>query len=74
MTSIPQIALALPGTQACTLDIKKFHKTCPVLPSHKPWLVLQGKPGEFYIDHNHLFGVACASSNAGMIANAVVNI
>ncbi|KIJ97633.1 hypothetical protein K443DRAFT_105324, partial [Laccaria amethystina LaAM-08-1] len=65
------IALAPPGTQACTLDIAKFHRTCPVLPSHKPWLVVQGRPNEFLIDHVHPFGAACASSNAGMIANAV---
>jgi len=45
-----------------------------VLPSHKPWLVVQGLPGQFLIDHAHPFGAACASSNAGMIANAVVNI
>jgi hypothetical protein len=56
------------------LDIEKFHRTCPVLPSHKPWLVVQGATSEFYIDHNHPFGAACASSNAGMIANAVVDI
>ena len=62
------------GTQACTLDIAKFHRTCPVLPSHKPWLVVQGLPGQFLIDHAHPFGAACASSNAGMIANAVVDI
>ena len=30
--------------------------------------------GEFFIDHTHPFGAACASSNAGMIANAVVDI
>jgi len=69
-----QIALAPPGTQACTLDIAKFHRTCPVLPDHKPWLVVQGRPGEFYIDHTHPFGASCASSNAGMIANALVDI
>ena len=56
------------------LDIAKFHRTCPVLPSHKPWLVVQGLPGQFLIDHVHPFGTACASSNAGMIANAVVDI
>jgi hypothetical protein len=56
------------------LDIAKFHRTCPVLPSHKPWLVVQGLPGQFLIDHTHPFGAACASSNAGMIANAVVDI
>lgn len=69
-----QIALAPPGTQACTLDIKKFHCTFPVLPSHKPWLVVQGLPNQFFIDHAHPFGATCASSNAGMITNDVVDI
>jgi len=64
----------LPGTQACTMDIAKFHRTCPVLPLHKPWLVVQGTPGQFFINHAHPFGAACASSNAGMIANAIVDI
>jgi len=69
-----QIALAPPGTQACTLDIMKFHRTCPVLPLHKPWLVVQSTPSRFFINHTHPFGAACASSNAGMIVNAVVDI
>jgi hypothetical protein len=69
-----QIALAPMGTQACTFDIAKFHRTCPVLPDHKPWLVVQGRPGEFYIEHCHPFGLASSSSNAGMIGNAVVDI
>lgn len=69
-----QIALTPPGTQACTLDIAKFHRTCPVHPDHKPWLVVQGKPGVFYIDHNHPFGAVLASSNSGMITNAAVDI
>lgn len=68
------LASAPPGTQACTLDIAKFHRTCPVVPSHKPWLVLQGRSDQFYIDHVHPFGAACASSNAGMIANAMVDV
>jgi hypothetical protein len=66
--------LAPPGTQACTLDIEKFHRTCPVLPDHKHWLVVQGNDSEFFIDHTHPFGAACTSSNAGMIGNAVVDI
>ena len=72
--TLMQISHAPPGTQACTLDIKKFHRTCPVLPSHKPWLVVQGTSNDFFINHAHPFGAACASSNAGMIANAVVDI
>jgi hypothetical protein len=71
---IPQIAHAPIGTQACTFDIRKFHRTCPVLPAHKPWLVVQGLTDDFYIDHDHPFGSAAASSNAGMIGNAIVNI
>ena len=69
-----QVALAPPGTQACTLDIAKFHRTCAVSPDHKAWLVLQGHTNDFYIDHAHPFGASCASSNAGMIANAMVDI
>ncbi|RXW16277.1 hypothetical protein EST38_g9578 [Candolleomyces aberdarensis] len=68
------VASAPPGTQACALDIEKFHRTCPVLPSHKCWLVTQGLPGEFFMDHVRPFGCACASSNLGMFANAVVDI
>ena len=70
----PQIAIAPTGTQACTLDIAKFHRTCPVIPDHKPWLVVQGHAGDFFIDHDHPFGLSCASSNSGMIANAAVDI
>jgi len=69
-----QISGAPPGAQACTFDIATFHRTCSVLPSHKPWLVVQGKSGLFYIDHSHPFGASSASSNAGMIANAAVDI
>ena len=72
--SFIEVANAPPGTQACTFDIEKFHRTCPVLPAHKPWLVVQGQPNQFYIDHSHPFGAAAASSNAGMIGNAVVDI
>ena len=43
-------------------------------PAHKPWLIVQGRPGEFYVDHVHPFGSAAASSNAGMIGNAIVDI
>ena len=45
-----------------------------VLSSHKPWLVVQGTSDYFFINHAHLFGAACASSNAGMIVNAVIDI
>jgi hypothetical protein len=45
-----------------------------VLPDHKPWLVVQGRPGEFYIEHCHSFGLVSSSSNSGMIGNAVVDI
>ncbi len=56
------------------MDIAKFHRTCPVHPTHKPWLVVQGRAGEFFIDHAHPFGVACASSNSSMAANCAIDI
>jgi hypothetical protein len=35
---------------------------------------VQGLPGQFYVEHVHPFGSAAASSNAGMIGNAIVDI
>ena len=69
-----QIACAPPGTQACTFDIAKFHRTCPVIPAHKPWLIVQGTSGQFFVDHVHPFRSTAASSNAGMIGNVIVDI
>jgi len=36
--------------------------------------VVQGTKNDFYIDHTHPFGASSASSNAGMIGNAIVDI
>ena len=61
--------------QACSLNIRKFHHTCPVDPNHKPWLVVKGTGEDnFYLDHCHSFGALSASSNAGMIGNAIIDI
>jgi hypothetical protein len=59
--------------QACAFDIKAFHRTCPVLPAHKPFLAIAWE-GEFFLDHCNPFGCGSASSNAGQIANAMVDI
>ncbi|KAF7304606.1 hypothetical protein MKEN_01174500 [Mycena kentingensis (nom. inval.)] len=67
------VASAPEGTQGMTLDIAKFHRTCPILPEHKRWFVVQDSRG-FYIDHNCPFGCASSSSNAGRIAMAVMDI
>lgn len=56
-----------------TLDIAKFHRTCPIHPEHKPWFVLKGPDG-FYTDGCCPFGCSSSSSNAGMIGNASVDI
>ncbi|KAF7303601.1 Reverse transcriptase/ribonuclease H [Mycena indigotica] len=67
------ISTAPPGTQAMVLDIAKFHRTCPILPAHKRWFVLQGPEG-FYIEHCCPFGCASSSSNAGLIGSAIIDI
>ena len=46
---------------------------CPIIPDHKPWLVV-GVNNQFWIDHAHPFGAHPASSNAGQMGNAVVDI
>lgn len=74
LTQVPfQVANAPDGTQACAFDIKSFHRTCPVISHHKPFLVAEFDGG-FYLDHCHPFGSASASSNAGQIFNAIMDI
>jgi hypothetical protein len=68
-----QVAEAPPGTQACSFDIKAFHRTCPIRPDHKPWLVVS-VDGLFYMDHCAPFGLRSASGSAGMICNAMVDV
>ncbi|SJL09303.1 uncharacterized protein ARMOST_12680 [Armillaria ostoyae] len=67
------ISMAPPGTQAMTLNIAKFHRTCPILPDHKAYFVVQGSKG-FFIEHACPFGCSSSESNAGSIANAVMDI
>ena len=56
------------------MDIQKFHRTVPLHPAHKPYLVTQDPNGGFWIDHCFCFGASPASSNSGMISAAVRDI
>ncbi|KAF5390649.1 hypothetical protein D9757_002642 [Collybiopsis confluens] len=68
------ITAAPPGTQACSIDISKFHRTMPVIPEHKPYLVVQDNDRKFWIDHCFPFGASPASSTSGMVSAAVRDI
>jgi hypothetical protein len=50
-----------------------FHRTCPVHPAHKPFLVVQYE-GKFHLDYCNPFGLGSASSSAGQICNALIDI
>lgn len=69
----PQIAHAPADTTACSFDLKSFHRTIPVHPSHKHLLVFK-IGSDFYIDHCAPFGLASASSNAGQVGGAIARI
>lgn len=56
-----------------TLDIAKFHWTCPILPDHKPYFMVQESKG-FFIEHACPFGCSFSESNAGSIANVMMDI
>lgn len=58
----------------CVLDVAKFHRTCPLRPEHKPYLVVCDHLDDFYVDHCFCFGASPASSNSGMISAAFVDI
>ena len=68
-----QVARAPPGTLACAFDIQAFHRTCPVLPDHKPWLVVCVSD-VCWVEHTNPFGTRSASSNSGQTGSAVVDI
>ena len=68
-----QVARAPPGTIACVFDIQVFHRTCPVSPDHKPWLVVCIN-NICWINHDNPFGTRSASSNSGQSGNAIVDI
>lgn len=56
------------------MDIVKFHRTVPVLPDHKPFLVVCDERGKFWVDMCDCFGLASASSCSGMISAAVRDV
>jgi hypothetical protein len=56
------------------MDIKKFHCTVSLHPSHKPYLISQDPNGGFWVDHCFCFGASPASSNSGMISAALRDI
>lgn len=57
-----------------TLDIAKFHRRTPIAPAHKRWFVMQGRPGQYYIQHCCPFGARASEGNSGEIAGAMVDI
>ncbi|KAF8832843.1 hypothetical protein HHX47_DHR1001714 [Lentinula edodes] len=64
------VVSAPPGTKVCTMDITKFHRTIPLRPQDKPYMVVRDPDGKFWVDHCYAFGAASASSNSGMVSSA----
>ena len=46
-----------------TLDIEKFCRHTPITPAQKCWSVMQGLPGNFYIQHCAPFSARSSESN-----------
>ncbi|KAJ3498213.1 hypothetical protein NMY22_g19622 [Coprinellus aureogranulatus] len=66
------VANAPPGTKAMVMDISKFHRRTPICPAHKKWFVMQGRPGEYYLQHCCPFGATGSESNSGQISKVVL--
>lgn len=71
---ILQVATAPEGTQAASLDIDSAFRNIPILPAHKPFLVLQSEDGVFFIDHVCPFGIASGPGVQGEVMDAIVAI
>lgn len=52
------------------MDISKFHRTIPLRPQDKPYMVVTDPNGKFWAEHCYPFGAASASSNSGMVSGA----
>lgn len=63
-----------PGTQAATFDIDSAYRNIPILPDHKPFLVIQVHPHQFFIDHVCPFGPASGPGLQAQIMDAIVDI
>ena len=55
------------------MDIDAAFRNIPVLPEHKPYLVIQCKTGEFYIDHVVCFGIASGVGLQGAVMDALID-
>ncbi|GBE88972.1 hypothetical protein SCP_1403800 [Sparassis crispa] len=62
------------GVQAACLDINSAFRNLPIKPAHKPFLVIQCDPSDFYIDHVLPFGVSSGTGVQGEPMDAIVNI
>jgi hypothetical protein len=56
------------------LDVSKFHRRTPIAPAHKCRFVVQGRPGDFYIQHCCPFGAVASESNSGQMTAATIAI
>lgn len=68
------VANAPEGSLAMVMDISKFHRRTPICPAHKKWFVMQGRPGEFFMQHCCPFGATGSESNSGQISKAILRI
>ena len=57
-----------------SLRIDSGFRNLPISPEHKPYLVVQTRPGRFYIDYAFPFGVASAIDFQEQITDAIVDI
>ena len=62
------------GTQIAILDVDAAFRNIPLLPSHKPYTVVQCEEGKFYIDHVVCFGVASGVGLQGAVMDALVDV
>ena len=62
------------GAQAASLDIDAAFRNIPIYPAHKPFIVVQRNPGEFYMDHVFPFGIASGPGVQGQPMDALVDL
>ena len=70
---LSQIANCPPGTQGVCPDISKAYQNSPILPKHKPYILVKWN-GDIYVKHCAVFGLAPSGGIQGTVADVLINV
>ena len=56
------------------MDLDSAFRNIPIHPEHKPFIVIQRLPGEFFMDHVCPFGISSGPGVQGIVMDVLVDL